>query len=297
MAAPRITFDLDVLRTFVTGIDLGSFARASREVGRSASAVSAQLSKLEDQLGVEVLRKAGRGMALTPTGEILLGYARRLLALNDEAATAVRTRELEGEIRVGLQEDFGERLLPDVLGSFARAHPQLRIEARVARNAELVSLVGRQRLDLALAWDADTQTAHSEELGRVPLCWISSPDNPAPSARGDQPLPLVMFEPPCQMRNAAITALDRAGRSWRNAFGSSSLSALWAAVGAGLGVTVRTPIGLPKHLHVLHGMPRLPSIGLVLHYGRLTPEPAVRELGAIVADHVRGLVRVARARA
>src|ERR1700754_3925155 len=137
----KIIFDLDVLRSFVTGIELGSFARAADRLGRSTSAVSAQLKKLEEQAGTPIFRKAGRGLALTEAGETMLGYARRLLDLNDEAAAAVQGVELEGWVRLGLQEDFGERLLPEVLGRFARAHPKVRIEARVARNAELLERI------------------------------------------------------------------------------------------------------------------------------------------------------------
>ena len=122
----RIHFDLDVLRTFVAGVELNSFAKAADRLGRSTSAVSAQLKKLEDQVGTPILRRQGRGMALTETGETMLAYARRLLELNDEAATALHGAELEGWVRLGLQEDFGESLLADVLGRFARAHPKVR---------------------------------------------------------------------------------------------------------------------------------------------------------------------------
>jgi DNA-binding transcriptional LysR family regulator len=117
----KINLDLDVVRTFATGIELGSFAKAADRLGRSTSAVSAQLKKLEEQTGAELFRKAGRGLALTEAGETMLAYARRLLELNDEAVIAVHGVELEGWVRLGLQEDFGETLLPDVLGRFARA--------------------------------------------------------------------------------------------------------------------------------------------------------------------------------
>jgi len=128
----KITFDLDVMRTFVTGIELGNFAKAADRLGRSTSAVSAQLKKLEEQVGSPILRKSGRGMLPTAAGETLLAYGRRLLELNDEAAAAVRGVDLEGWIRLGIPEDFGERILTDVLGRFARAHPRVRIEARIA---------------------------------------------------------------------------------------------------------------------------------------------------------------------
>ncbi|TIO10926.1 MAG: LysR family transcriptional regulator, partial [Mesorhizobium sp.] len=107
----RVTFDLDVLRTFVTGMELGSFAKAAERLGRSTSAVSAQLKKLEEQAATPVFRKAGRGLALTEAGETMLSYARRLIELNDEAASAIRDVELEGWVRLGLQEDFGEAVL------------------------------------------------------------------------------------------------------------------------------------------------------------------------------------------
>src|ERR1700749_5044129 len=101
----RVTFDLDVLRSFVTGVEQGSFAKAADRLGRSTSAVSAQLKKLEEQAGIALLRKSGRGMALTDAGEVLLGYARRMLELNDEAAKAVGSTGLQGSVRLGLQED------------------------------------------------------------------------------------------------------------------------------------------------------------------------------------------------
>ena len=147
----KITFDLDVLRTFVTGVELGSFAKAADRLGRSTSAVSAQLKKLEDQLDAPVLRKAGRGMEPTPAGETLLAYARRLLELNDEAVTALRGADLAGTVRLGMQQDFGEHLLTEVLGRFARAHAQVSIEARVGRNAQLIEQVGAGQRQIELA--------------------------------------------------------------------------------------------------------------------------------------------------
>ncbi|MCJ9696660.1 LysR family transcriptional regulator, partial [Rhizobium sp. PRIMUS64] len=168
----RTIFDLDVLRTFSTGMELGNFAKAAERLGRSTSAVSAQLKKLEEQAGTPIFRKVGRGLALTDAGETMLGYARRLLELNDEAAAAVHSVKLEGWVRLGLQEDFGETLLPDVLGRFARAHPKVRIEARVVRNAELLERVTSGKLDLALAWSDGTLTAHCERIGEVPMRWI-----------------------------------------------------------------------------------------------------------------------------
>lgn len=284
----QLNFDLDVLRSFVTGIELGSFARAADRLGRSTSAVSAQLKKLEAQIDLPILSKSGRGLVLTPRGETLFSYAKRLLELNDEAAAAVRGADLAGCVRLGLQEDFGESLLTEALGSFARAHPQVHIEARVARNAELLELIGSGQLDLALAWDSGKGSPYGRRVAELPMCWIGRPGDHG--HRQDEPLPLVAFEAPCLMRSAATAALDRAGIAWRLAFTSASLSGIWAAVGAGLGITIRTSAGLPAKLQVLSGMPELPAIGLVLHRAESAPNAVVKQLEAIILSKLEQLI-------
>ena len=289
----RTIFDLDVLRTFSTGMELGNFAKAAERLGRSTSAVSAQLKKLEEQAGTPIFRKVGRGLALTDAGETMLGYARRLLELNDEAAAAVHSVELEGWVRLGLQEDFGETLLPDVLGRFARAHPKVRIEARVVRNAELLERVTSGKLDLALAWSDGTLTAHCERIGEVPMRWIGPSEGPPGwQAASGEPMPLASLEAPCLLRSAATKALDEAGISWRLAFVSPSLGGLWAATAAGLGLTIRTPIGLPAKVRPVApgtiGLPDLPTLGLVLHRAEAEPQPAAARLAELVLQSVQG---------
>ncbi|SAK60510.1 LysR substrate-binding domain-containing protein [Caballeronia ptereochthonis] len=292
----QTTFDLAVLRSFVAGMDLGSFAKAADRVGRSTSAVSAQIRKLEEQAGTTLFRKSGRGLALTDAGEVMLGYARRLVELNDEAAVAIRGVDLEGWIRLGLQEDFGEVVLPDVLGRFARAHPKVRIEARVARNTELLERIDTGQLDLALVWGAGGVTDESnaamiaEPIAAPPMRWIASAAVPWQYDSGE-PLPLIAFDRPCLFHSAAGAALDRAGIKWRVAFTSPSLSGLWAAAAAGLGVTVRTTYGLPSTVRALDagesGLPALPSIPLALHRASGSASPPVERLAALVTASVR----------
>ncbi len=116
--------DIETLRTLVAAMDLGSFARAAESVGRSQPAVSLQMKRLEQQVGHPILRKQGRGLALTETGDVVLAYARRILDLNDEALTAVKgTGVIAGTVRLGLPQDLAESWLPAVLARFARAHP------------------------------------------------------------------------------------------------------------------------------------------------------------------------------
>ena len=279
--------DMDVIRTFVTGIDLGGYGRAAARLGRSPSAVSLQLRKLEDQVGRPLFLKQGRGLALTEAGEALLGYARRLLDLNDAALAALQASPLTGEVRLGLPQDVAETHLPPVLARFARTHPQVRVGARVERDAVLRAGLAAGDLDLALLWQ---EAAEAEPRGEVlldlPMAWIGPRDWPGRTADG--PLPLAAFDAPCLFRRAGLAALDGAGISWRIAFGSPSLSGLWAAVAAGLGVTVRVAHGLPAGLAVLDsaaaGLPPLPRLRLVLAGAGSGGNPAAERLAATLRE-------------
>ena len=264
------TFDLDALRSFVTGIECGSFAQAASRLCRSTSAVSAQLKKLEQQCGADLVVKRGRHLALTQNGEIIMGYARRLLALNDEAQRALQGERLQGEIRIGMQEDFGESLMPGILGEFKRHHPGMRIIARVDRNRALLNALNDNMLEMALLWQAESVQREGKTIGQCRLEWITHPQlNIATLLAEGKPLPLVMLESPCLMRSRAIDCLDRANIAWQVVFISHSLSGIWAAVQAGLGITVRTRIGMPGNLRVAGSLlPSPGSLGISLTLGQ-----------------------------
>ncbi|MGA2550529.1 MAG: LysR substrate-binding domain-containing protein [Burkholderiaceae bacterium] len=296
-----INLDLDALRSLSLGMELGSFARAADRLARSPSAISAQLKKLEDQAGTPLLRKRGRQMELTEAGELLLSYARRMLEINDEACVALRGIEMEGSIRFGLQEDFGEQLLPQVLGRFARAHPSVFIEAKIARNVELVEAVLNGGLDLALAWSVGPPRVSIRKLATLPLRWIgpasqgaSGPGREGPLASAHSPVPLVMLDAPCVMRTIATEALDRAGLPWRVAFTSPSLAGVWAGVAAGLGVSVRTELGLPGFVAPLARtarLPDLPRIDLAIHAPTEPATPIAERLKELVEAGVFEMTR------
>ncbi|WP_285130712.1 LysR substrate-binding domain-containing protein [Leclercia adecarboxylata] len=266
MNKPPPTLDLDALRTFVTGMECGSFAQAAIRLCRSTSAVSAQLKKLEQQCGAELVMKKGRGLALTRDGEIVMGYARRMLALNDEMQSALKGEQLQEEIRIGMQEDFGESLMPGILGQFRRHHPGVRIIARVDRNRALLNAFDANDLDMVLLWQNEREPRQGRTIGQSQMVWIQHPDLDISAllAKGE-PLPLVMFEHPCLMRSRAIDCLNRAGIPWRVVFVSHSLSGIWAAVQAGLGITLRTRIGMPGNLRAVRNvLPAPGSLGITL---------------------------------
>ena len=258
--------DLDALRSFVVGIESGSFALAASRLARSTSAVSAQLKKLEMQCDTALVVKQGRHLQLTGQGEILLSYARRILALNDETLRAIKGELLTGEVRIGLQEDFGESLMPGILGQFKRHYPELRIVARVDRNHALHAALDNNQLDMVLVWQPKAQSHRGKLLGECALEWIYHPDfDIAALLASGEPLPLVMFDSPCLMRKHAIDCLDRAGISWRVMFVSHSLTGIWAAVQAGLGITGRTQMGMPANLRkATHLLPSPGRLGISL---------------------------------
>ncbi|MEJ4046389.1 LysR substrate-binding domain-containing protein [Erwinia sp. SLM-02] len=285
----RVTFDLEALRTLVTGMELGSFALAAVKLNRSTSAVSAQLKKLEQQSGLPLLQKSGRRLELTASGELLMAYGRRLLALNDEAFSALSARHLAGSVSLGLQEDFGEALLPELLGQFSRAFPQVEVSARIGRNGELLQAMRQGELDLALCWQGDENTRLMHALPAAPLHWIGRSDSDLSRwLTGEEALPLLLFDAPCLMRTCAIDALNRSGIPWRVAFTSRSLSGIWAAAAAGLGITLRSRFGLPAGLQVLQHsrLPPLGELGMALHTAEEALNPAAERLRDILLERL-----------
>ncbi|MGX1306078.1 DNA-binding transcriptional LysR family regulator [Amorphus suaedae] len=285
MIGHRPNFSMDVLRSFVTGVDLGSFAKAGERLGRSPSALSLQLRKLEEQSGQVLFLKQGRGLALTEAGAVLLDYARRILDLNDEAAARLDDlgAAIEGRVRVGVPEDFAESWLPALLGRFARAHPKARVELRVDRGARLMEGCADGGLDLALVWHAP-ERAPALVVAARPIVWIAADGYAVEAGRE---LPLVAFDAPCAFRSAALAALEREGIGWRQAVMSPSVAGLWAAARAGLGVVARTTDGMPAGLAVLPQSAPLPALGdvaLCLHEGRDALAPPALALRALLVE-------------
>src|SRR5262252_7741571 len=150
----RPTFDMDALRTMVVGTELGSFARAASQLGRSQSAVSMQLKKLEQQAGRPLFRRKGRGLVPTEAGDALLAYARRIVALNDEAAASLGSTVEAASVRIGLPQDFFDDVMPDAITRFSRQRPGVHVDVRAGRNFALEEDVRAGRLDLAIAFFA-----------------------------------------------------------------------------------------------------------------------------------------------
>ena len=279
-----INLDLDTLRTLVVANDLGGYGQAATRLGRTPSAISLQMKKLQAEVGATIFRKSGRGVALTEAGEIVLRYARRMLALNDEVLDTVRGASLAGRIRVGVSQDFGETVLPRALSQFTKLYPLVQLEVRIEGNATLVEAVGKGEIDLVLVV-GHAQRPSALTLGTIELVWIAGRD----FAPRDEPLPLVVLGPQCVFRKEAIESLDAAGHPWRIAAVSPSLAGLWALGMAGLGVTVRSALGVPRALvshKTLFDLPRLGAFPVTLHAAAGGLSPGVERLRDILRDVV-----------
>jgi len=258
--------DLDLLRTFVAIVDAGGFTSAAQQVHRTQSAVSMQVRRLETALDQTLFQREGRGVQLTPEGEALLGYARRLLKLHDEALAVLSRPNLSGLVRLGTPDDYVGRFLPDILVRFARAFPRVQVEVHCEPSVNLRRRLAEDRLDLALI--TGTPGAETGEvLRREPTVWATAARH---LAHEDDPLPLALFPSGCPFRDWALAGLQEGGRPYRIAYTSASLTGILAAVTAGLAVTVLSRSILPAEVRPLRpeeGFPPLPTASITLHRG------------------------------
>ena len=273
--------DLDTLRTLVAANDLGGFAQAADRLGRTPSAISLQMKRLQDELGMPLFKKEGRRLSLTEAGLTALGYARRILALNDELLDTIQGASLDGILRVGCPQDFAP-VLPDVISQFAELYPRMQLELRIEGNAALADAVEKSQLDLALVIGHQNR-ASAKTIGRIQLVWIASKTFKPPV---NSPLPIAVLGPQCTFRRCAIEQLESAGIEFRIAATSPSLDGIWAAVLGGLGITARTVLGLPEgvvHGESLFGIPALGFLPITLQSTSST-NAVVDGMGRLLAD-------------
>ncbi|UOO88593.1 LysR substrate-binding domain-containing protein [Vitreoscilla massiliensis] len=282
--------DLVALRTFVVGVKLGTFNQAAAKLGRSNSAISSQIKKLEQQLGQTLFEKSGRCLSLNPQGELLFSYAQRLLDLNDEAVLALQQQQSQQVVRIGIQEDFGSGFLSSVLGKYQRALPNVQVNVRLQRNAELISAVEKGELDFAVIWALNPSAFHAETLGEFPLRWIGSAVQTS-VLKPDAKVDMVVFDEPCHMQKIGLDMLNREQQAWHINCSSISLNGIWEAVGAGLGVTVRTAVGVPAHLKFLPSPQPLPMVSLQFYGMGQHDGAAIATLKQLIRERVVDLPR------
>ncbi len=282
--------DPDLLRAFAYIAEEGSFTRAAQRVGRTQSAVSMQVQRLEALLGQRLLsRGKGGSVQMTPHGQFLLQRARELLALNDEIWTSFRAPAVQGTVRLGTPDDYALRYLPQILKRFAESHPAVQVDVLCLPSSDLVTRLRAGELDLTLCSDGyGTAGWPAVPLWRGPLHWITSVGH---TPHRLDPLPVALAADHCTWAEAAVRALEGAGRRYRMAYRSATQLGTHAPVLAGLAVTVSTVSWLPDGLRALRpeeGLPALPEFGILMMRNPDARQPVTDALAAYIAETFEG---------
>ncbi len=264
-------FDTTLLRTFHAVVQDCSFTRAASRLNLTQSAVSAQIRRLEEQAGAALLVRNTRSVAVTPQGEILLGYARAILRLNEDARQQLTGSGENVHVRIGATDDLMSTWLPGALRQFRAMHPGLTLEIRASNAGLLLAAMEQGELDLVVCCRCQGDQA-GQVLWREPLLWACAGDG---AAAEEDPLPLALFPDPCPYRDAALAALAAAGREWRIAAVSPSVAGLRSAVTSALGISPLNRSSITAQMHVLgpeSGLPELPEVEFAI-YLRLQEGP------------------------
>jgi len=279
-----MSIDTITLQCFLAVAETGSFTKAAQRVGRTQSAISQQMTKLENLLGKSLLVR-GKTFALTPEGDIFLGYARQIFALHREAMDRFKEPELEGEVRFGLPENFASVYLSDVLADFSRIHPRILLNIECDLTLILFDRFKRKEFDLVLVkMNRPEDFPNGLDVWSEPLKWVG--DCNVIDSR--KPVPLVLSPQPCVYRASAIKALEDAGRSWRLVFSSPSYAGAVAAVKAGMGITVMPHTMIPHELEAVDGaiLPALHDTHVSLLKHR-ADSPAINTLEEFVLKRLK----------
>lgn len=250
-----MNIDTVALQCFIACAETKSFTKAAERVSRTQSAVSQQVAKLENRLNKPLLIR-GKVFSLTSDGEVFLSYARQIFALHREVVERFREPELEGEVRFGLPENFASIYLSEILADFSRIHPRILLNIECDLTLNLFQKFKKKKFDIVLVkMNRPEDFPNGVDVWSDPLKWVGDESLLCPK----KPIPLILSPQPCVYRNAAINALETAGRSWRLVFSSTSYTSTLAAVKASMGITVMPRAMIPDHLQEIetNDLPRL----------------------------------------
>jgi DNA-binding transcriptional LysR family regulator len=282
---------IDWLKCFVTVVDTGSLSNAAPELYRSQSAVSMQLKKLEEALQCKLLIRTHRQIELTPQGQTLLGYARRILDLHHEALMAFHGEVLSGQIRLGVPDDYAAKYLTPVLKRFAPRYSGVEIELICEQSTSLIPHVEHGDIDLALISRANSR--QGTLLFHEPMVWVGSPQF---ELWREDPIPIAVYEHASLAKKSAIHSLALQGRRYRVVYNSSSLAGQIAAVESGLAVAVFTQCSAPQHLKILgaeHGLGPLEPMEVAVYRSRESlKSKAVDHLNELLIKTLRNSISI-----
>jgi DNA-binding transcriptional LysR family regulator len=280
----QIQLEIGLLRCFTAIAESGGMGRAAKEVGRTQSALSQQVKKLEDLVQQTLMVRSGRGSKLTVHGEKLLVHAQRVLRAHDEAIAEFVGEALSGSVRLGCPDDYARVFLPPLLESFSQQYPEVVIEVVCAATPRLFEQLRDKALDLAIVSLPDG-VDQDQVLRREPIVWVGAKGS---DAFNQDPLHLALSDPDTLDYQAATSSLERAGRKYRIAYASGSITGLTAVVRSGQAITVLTRTAVPQELQELKSsnLPPLPHVGITVMTGRRSSSKLLNRF----ESHVRSLL-------
>ena len=276
-------FDISLLRAFVAVADTGSVTGAARLLNRTQAAVSQQLKRLEEQLGVALFVREHKRISIATEGEMLLQSARRMIALNDEVWGMMTTPSYNGEVRLGIPHDIVPTYAPPILRRFGQAWPRVQVSLATDNSIELLAKLDAGEIDLTMTTELEPSRARCETVREDRLVWVTALDGDTHLQR---PLPISIGSRACRFRPVVLDHLRAAGIDWRYVVEVSNQEAVNATVAAGLAVGALLADSVPEGLRVLDddaGLPRLPVFGINLYFPKTGPSELAEEL----ASHIR----------
>ena len=260
----RRDLEIDLLRSMVAVAAHKNFTKAAQSIGRTQSAVSLQIKRLEDIVGKRLFERSRHAVDISPTGEALLVYANRIIAANDAALSHILRPAAEGLVRIGAPDDYATFLLPPILSALSKEYPLIRFEVLCENSCDLLPMIENDQLDLVIA--VHPQDAVGGRIARYePLHWVASPeyvDDP------DEPLSMVLFPTGCVCRDIALSSLEHMERAWQVTYSTRSIALIEQALLTGSGVSVMEASVIPPSLKILDGatgFPRLPDVVISVH--------------------------------
>ena len=293
MPCPDI--DLDLIRCFLTVVESGGFTQASKRLHVTQSGITLKVKRLEEQLKCRLFRRTAKPLELSLEGEIVLGYARRLLDLNQEMVERVTKPKKDGALRLGVVDHFGPQLLPMWFAEFRESFPSVKIVSDIGVTHELLKDLEDDKFDLVIASAGYTAmgeyklapSIQETHLQKEAMIWVQSESSKIDPSK--DPLPLVMFGPKCRFRPIALEALQKAGRTWEIVYVGGSLNFVQTGVEADLGLSVLSPLSLTQGIVIAGnscGLPMLPTADLAIYSRRTPSHPIVPLLTTFLVESV-----------
>ena len=286
--------DSDLMRSFLAVADSGSVTAAAGRLYRTQSAVSLQVKRLEESLGQPLFERQARGVVLTPRGEQLVPYARRVVALLDEAAVALREKPLVGPVRVGIPDEYSGTVLPRALAAFDERHEGVQISVRVDHSSAQIAALEADEIDIGVIYDW-AYVQEGEVLCIDPTVWVTSLTHAQHLRR---PVPVAVYFRSQWSRDYVEHSLDRQGVDWRAAWSCDMAGGFRVAVTNGMAIAPLSRSTIPEGCRELTAedvFPMVDNARVVLRRNPRGTSPAVEGMAEVLraafAPLGRGVVR------